>query len=97
MNTDIVLKKISPYVKLLSRYGVFLFIVGFLGIYLYLVQHIGGLIQEDAFSANTDSQIKPISRLKIDQNAVDQMNQLEAQNIEVKALFDNARQNPFSQ
>lgn len=89
------LTKVRPLIKVLLRYRVLIFAVTFLGVYAYLVQHIGTLIQTEPSLSSTESEVKPVSRLKIDQNSVDQMTQLESQNIQVRTLFDNARGNPF--
>lgn len=92
------LTRIDPVIKLAKRYAVFLFMLLFLGIYIALVQRIGSLIESEPVPpANTESPIKPISRLKIDEEAVNQMTKLESQNIEVQTLFDQARQNPFTE
>lgn len=89
--------KILPLLTLAKKYGVFIFVLGFLGIYVYLVQHIGSLIQDEPSQAVVDSKLKPVNRLKIDEAAVQKMTDLEAQNIEVQSLFDQARQNPFTE
>lgn len=95
--TNDITKQVRPIIEFLHKYIVFVFIVVFLGIYVYLVQHIGHLIQDEPSQAAIDSKLKPVDRLKVDENAVKQMTDLEAQNIEVQALFDQARQNPFTE
>lgn len=91
------LNRILPYLKLVKKYGAFLFVVVFLGIYVFLVQHIGHLIQDEPSQTAVDSKLKPVNRLKIDQDALQKMNDLESQNIDVQSLFDQARQNPFTE
>ncbi len=94
---DSILQKIRPGISLIQRNTTFIFIVGLLGIYIYLVNHIGSLITNEPTQSQVDTQLKPISKLRVDQSAVTRMTQLEAQNIEVKSLFDQARQNPFTE
>lgn len=94
---DALLQKIRPVLALLQRNAAFIFILLFLGIYIYLVNHIGSLITNEPTQAQVDSELKPISKLRIDQDAVNRMTELEAQNIEVKSLFEQARQNPFTE
>lgn len=89
--------QLKPVLRQVKRYGVFIFILIFLSVYVYLVNHIGTLIQDEPVQATSESQTKPVSRLKIDEDAVRQIQELEAQNIEVKSLFDQARQNPFTE
>lgn len=97
LTPEVILNKLTPLLVQLRRYSVFIFILAFLSIYVFLVQRIGYLIQDEPTQAVSESQVKPISRLKIDQNAVQQITDLESQNIEVKSLFDQARQNPFTE
>lgn len=91
------LPKIQPLLLLFKKYGSFVVVIAFLGLYVYLVQYIGGLIQDEPSQATVDSTIKPVNRLKIDQDAVQKMTELESQNIEIQSLFDQARQNPFTE
>ncbi len=89
--------KLQPYIAFAKRYAVFIFIVFFLATYLYLVQKVDSFIQNEPTQAEIDSSAKPVSRLKIDQEAVKQITDLEAQNIEIQSLFDEARKNPFTE
>lgn len=82
----------------LQKYAVFSFVMVFLCIYVFLVYHIGQLINSEAPpQAVTETSTKPISRLQFDKNAVKQMQELESQNVEVQTLFNDARQNPFTE
>lgn len=97
-NLDVIKNQIPKYKQLFDRYAVFVFIIAFLGIYLFLVLQIGSLINsEPSAQMVTESSTKPINRLKIDKDAVSQMEQLENQHVEVRTLFNNARQNPFAE
>jgi len=97
LSLDTILAKLRPLFLWGKKYGTFLFVLVFLGIYVYMVQYIGQLIQNDPGQSGSESSLKPVNRLKIDQDAVQKMTDLEAQNIEVQALFDQARQNPFTE
>lgn len=97
LSIDDLVKKLQPILKLGHKYFAFIFILVFLGVYVFLVQYIGGLVQDEPSQAAIDSKLKPVNRLKVDEDAVKQITQLESQNIEVQALFDQARQNPFTE
>lgn len=97
LSLNTILAKLNPLLVLLKKYGAFVLVIVFLGVYVYLVQHIGQLIQDEPNQATVDSAVKPVDRLKVDQNAVQKMKDLEAQNIDVQSLFDQARQNPFTE
>lgn len=89
-----VLAKLTQFIK---KYIAFIVIVSFLLSYLYLVQLIGTLIQNESTATATESDLQPIKQLKIDKDAISRIQELETQNIEVQSLFEQARQNPFAE
>ena len=97
LSTESILPKIKPYLLLARKYAVFLFTLAFLLIYVYLVQHIGHLLQDKPSHSTIDSKLKSVNQLKVDQDAVKKITDLESQNVEVKTLFEQARQNPFTE
>ncbi|MGI9027735.1 MAG: hypothetical protein ACR2FM_02740 [Candidatus Saccharimonadales bacterium] len=78
-----------------QRYATFIFIITILLIYSFLVFRIGTLSQaepsEDAIAEKTNT----VKRLKIDEDSIKKIIQLEDQNVAVKSLFNEARDNPF--
>ena len=97
LSLETLLPKIQPYLAFAKRYTGFLFTLAFLCVYLFLVQHIGHLIQDEPSQSAIDSKLKPVNQLKIDQDAIKKITDLESQNVEVKSLFEQARQNPFTE
>lgn len=79
----------------LHRYSVVLFIVLVFGLYGLLVFRIGSLSQVEPEETAVTEQLGRVKRLKIDQDSVDKIQQLEDQNIGVQSLFKTARDNPF--
>ena len=77
--------------KRLRRYSVLGFMVFVLALYGYQLYTI-----KLATELETDpaSQIT-VKALKIDQNSLEKIQQLEDQNVNVQALFKSARDNPF--
>lgn len=94
-SADSLLTSIRPYLHYLQRYKVLLFTVTVLGLYVVLVQHIGELIQNEPSQTQIDSKLSPVNKLTIDQDTIKRITDLEEQNIEVKTLFNQARENPF--
>ncbi|HSX16898.1 MAG TPA: hypothetical protein VLH86_02245 [Patescibacteria group bacterium] len=90
--------KIKPIVRpILSRYtimGVFLL---FMLIYSALVLRINHLSSKEPSDSQVSSELKTIPRPKVDPATLAKIQQLQDQNIQVKALFDQARQNPFAE
>lgn len=91
------LERIKPIITLLKRYVVMIFILGFLGVYTYLVMRVNTLVQTEPTTDQLSEKLKDIKRTKIDQSAIKSIEQLQDQNIEVKSLFEHARDNPFSE
>jgi hypothetical protein len=91
------LDKLKPEVHFLKRYAVMLFIIVFLCIYGFLVIRVNSLVQSEPSQAALDEKLKTINRTKIDQSALDDIQNLQDQNVEVKALFEHARNNPFNE
>lgn len=101
INLDLNLKTISKLPKKaaakLHRYRVVLFIVAAVGVSGYLVYQIGQASQVEPSQDTVNQQLNTVKRLKIDQNAVDKIQQLEDQNVGVQSLFKSARDNPFQE
>ena len=98
MNNQQLAEKLASILALSKKYATFSFVIVFLCIYVFLVQQIGKLINSEASpQAVTETSTQPISRLKVDKAAVEQMEQLESQNVQVQTLFNEARENPFTE
>jgi hypothetical protein len=100
MNTNLDLKNLVILLKRLlkgfKRYSLFLFIMVVLGVYGFLVYQIGNLSGAEPSQEVLTEELKVSKRLKVDQQAIDKIQQLEDQNVSVQALFKAARDNPFS-
>ncbi len=92
------LQKIAvKYLLLFKKYAVFIFVLVGLGIFGFLVFRIRTLSSiepsEDTISEKA-SQSQPVN---IDESAVRKVEQLQSANVEVKALFEQSRDNPFQE
>lgn len=92
-----IFKKITPVLEAISKHKATIFILFFLAIYIFLVYRINELINREPDPVTLSSQLQTIQRLRIDQASIDRLLELEEQNIEVKALFEQARDNPFNE
>lgn len=97
LSADSLFTSIRPYLQYLQRYKVFLFTVVVLVVYGVLVHHIGELIQNEPSQTQIDSKLAPVNKLTVDQDAIKRITDLEQQNVEIKTLFNQARQNPFTE
>ena len=81
--------------KRVQKYSWFAFIISVLLIYTFLVLRISQLSQAEADDAAVAEKSSTIKRLKIDEDSVEKIQQLQDQNIAVQSLFEEARDNPF--
>lgn len=81
----------------LKKYTLFICILGALGIYVFLVWQIRHIATLEPTSADVINKVSELNTPKLDQDAVDRILQLEGENIEIKTLFNEARQNPFQE
>jgi hypothetical protein len=91
------LQKLLPLMGFFKKYIVLIFILGLVGIYGFLVFRINTLNNVEPSEDAVSDQLQTVTRPKIDKASVDKIQQLQGQNVEVKTLFDQARNNPFSE
>jgi predicted negative regulator of RcsB-dependent stress response len=87
--------KIGPAILAAKKYLVFIFIITVLLVYGYLVFYINTLASQQPDEDAVTERLKTVQRPKIDEDALNKIEQLEDQNIQVQTLFQQARDNPF--
>lgn len=99
MNIDLkdVPAKLLSLLQGLKKYTLFICILLVAGIYIFLILQIRSLASIEPSSTDITNKLNELQTPKLDQSAVDKIQQLEAQNIEIKTLFNEARQNPFQE
>lgn len=90
-------QKLAPALQVVKRYLAFIFAAFFLGTYAFLMLRINTLARTEPDDDAVAEKLQTVQRPKLDQSAVDRIEQLEDQSVDVKTLFNNARQNPFSE
>ncbi len=90
-------KLIAPYLRKIGRYVPLLFILFVLGLYGYLVLHVNQLTQTQVSETDVQEVVSESPELKIDRRAIEAIERLEDQNVEVEAIFQEARDNPFAE
>ena len=86
-----------PILHWLKRYRVILFIVGMVSIYSVLVLRINMLNSQEPDSNTVTTQLQAVHPPKLDPTIVTKIQQLQDNSVDVKALFNNARNNPFQE
>ncbi|MCA9333020.1 hypothetical protein KDA00_04055 [Candidatus Saccharibacteria bacterium] len=90
-------KKITPIIEKYKKYNVIAFIVCVAIVFGFLVFKINQYTQIEPSEDAIAEELNTVTRPKIDEKAIEKIQQLEDQNIEVKSLFEQARDNPFSE
>lgn len=88
-------KKFKDFFKKNRGYASFIFFVGILLVYTFLVYRISQLTLSEPSEAEVTQQVQSTGRIRIDQQSIDKIQQLQDQNIQVQSLFESARDNPF--
>lgn len=81
----------------LKKYALFISILLVLGIYLFLVWQIRYYASIEPTTTDVTNKLNELNTPKLDQDAVDKILLLEDQNIDIRTLFNEARQNPFQE
>ncbi len=88
-------KKATSILKKLSKYSVFIFVIFVLLAYGFIVVRIRTLASTEPSDDAVSEQLNTLSKPKIDKQTIDKIQKLQDSNVQVKALFDQARDNPF--
>ena len=91
------LVNLNNYAEKLQRYVLVISFVVVFGLYGFLVMQISTATQQEPSQEDITLQLSTIKRLKIDQESIDKIEQLQDQNIVVQSLFESARQDPFKE
>lgn len=95
------MEKLLPYAQkitgLLKRYAVVLCTIVFGAMYGYLVYTAGQQAELQPSETAVNEAYKGAARPRLDAGVAQQLEQLEASNVEVQAIFNEARNNPFSE
>lgn len=97
LNLDVksVGSKFKKLLRSLGKYATFIFILVVLLAYSFIVIRIRTLANHEPTDDVVAERLKTLKRPKIDQATIDKIKQLQDTNVQVKALFDHARDNPF--
>ncbi len=92
-----VLNKLKPALRFIKRYAVFIFVMLLFGIFGFFVLRINQYSRIDPTDDAVQEKLQAVQRPQVDQSALDKIQQLQDQNVQVHSLFDRARQNPFNE
>lgn len=97
INLRIITDKLEPAVNFWRRYYKIIFVIVLIGLYGFLIFRINVLSAAEPTVEQIDEVVKEVKRPRLDKEAVAKIQELEDQNIQVQTLFQEARNNPFSE
>ncbi len=89
--------KVSALITKLKRYSVLLTLLLVAATYGFLVWRIHVLANQEPSEDAVTEQVQTKKLPRIDQNAINKIQQLQDNSVDVKALFEQARNNPFQE
>lgn len=95
INISAISTKLKSTGKRLTKYAGFIAVLLVLGAYGFIVYRIGTLTSHEPEDDVVAERLKNLKKPSIDQATIDKIEQLEDSNVQVKSLFDQARDNPF--
>lgn len=90
-------KQLLKVGELIKRYRFMLFILLFSGVYVFLLLSINRLTASEPDQSALDSELQTVKRLKVDEEAVEQLKRLREQYIIIESNLNDDRNNPFSE
>lgn len=94
---DTYLAPLKKYITPLKRYGLVIAVAAIGATYGYLVLTAGQQADLRPSDQEIANELLGSTRPKLDDSSANKLLQLEAQNIEIQAIFNEARQNPFAE
>lgn len=97
LNLDSIVTKLNTLKQSGIHYLSLIFIVLLLGMYSFLVFRINNLVSSEPSDEAVSEKLQTVTRPKIDQAAIDKIQQLQDNSTDVQTLFKAARDNPFQE
>ena len=91
------LQRFQPVLLFVKKYIRVIFFVLLISLCSFLVFQINHYASVEPTDDAVSAKLESVSRPHIDQGAIDKINQLKDQNVEVESLFKQTRDNPFSE
>lgn len=97
LDQDAIAIKLNQLLKLIQQHAFFLGILGFGILYGYIIVQISSITNEEPEQSQVTAQLETVPRPKLNKEDARTIQGLESQNVNVQAIFNQARENPFSE
>lgn len=97
MNLDLskLTQSFAPILSKLRQYGGFVIVLAIFAAFGFIIIRINYYASLEPSQAAIDEKVLTLQQTKINQEAIDKIEEMNETNVDVKALFDDARDNPF--
>jgi hypothetical protein len=97
IDKDTITSYANQTLALLQRHALFLGIAAFGLLYAYVIFQATTLSNKEPDEAAVTKQYQAVSHPKVDKEVAKTIEGLESQNVNVQTIFNQARENPFSE
>lgn len=95
MNKENIIKSLQPVKLFFIRYAVVIFIIMVAGILGFMTLQISLYSNAEPTSDQIDEKKNSLKQVKLNDESVQKIQELEDKNINIESLFNNGRDNPF--
>jgi len=95
MNLENIISKLQPLKSFVTRYAVIIFIVTAASVFGFMTLQISRYSNAEPTSDQIEEKKNSLRQVKLNDEAVQKIEELEDQNINIESLFNNGRANPF--
>ncbi len=85
----------TPLLNKIRQYAGFVIVLLVLGGFAFIIMRISYYATLEPSQTAIDEKLLNLKQTRINQEAIDKIEKLNSTNVDVKALFDEARDNPF--
>ena len=94
MKQDIT-NQLTPIKTFITRYAVIIFVFSVVSVFAFLTLRIASYANMEPTTVQQDERMSSLTAVKLDENSINKIRQLQDRNINIESLFDNGRANPF--
>lgn len=95
LDVDSIIEKLSSRLPIVRRYSFVIFLVFVAALYGFVLFRISALSNSQPSAEAVSSQLQAAQIPHIDQSVVNQLQSLQNNSVNVQALFNQSRSNPF--
>lgn len=97
LDTSTILEQLSVIARLLRQHAAIICLIVFAVIYGYIITAASGLSQQQPSDDAIKKELKQVAKPKVDESVAQTMLGLEDRNVSIRAIFEDARANPFTE